>query len=201
VLDFSLSTDDEALFYLFESSTGAQDLLAQGSFLLDATGSINTFGFYDLRLQLSNRQDLTLEGRFQDGVDREYDFDIGPVDVKGNIFADLLAVLLDPIFSALGAENFFASFSTGLQPDELMQLLSADTQAKLIDWEEPMSNDVAEVFGVGALRFPDDAVAERSYLDDPLAGGLSGLIAVPEPGVLVLMLGPAAFWLLRKKRR
>lgn len=202
VMDFSLSTLGQPVQYVLESSTGAQDVIAQGTFLMDATGTINTFGFYNLRLQLSNREDLSLEGRFQDGVEQELDFDIGPVDVSGNIFSDLLAVILNPVFAALGVDNVFASFSGALESEELMQLLIADSQAKLAGWDNLTARELAGITGYGEGVSP----WARNGLSTSRVGGISGdgtisFAPVPEPGILAFLLGPTAYLLLRRSRR
>ena len=185
VLDFSLSTGDQAFEYVFNSSSGAQDYRVEGNFLLDATGSINTFGFYDLRLQLSSRQGVFLDGRFQDGAEEQLDYDIGPIDVSGNIFADLLARLFDPVFEAIGAENILDSFSGRAQYEDLMQLLAADAEAKWRPGDELISGEAAKVVRFG----------------EPFAEGQVLPATVPEPGLLLLLLGPTAYLIGRRPRR
>ena len=184
VLDFSLSTGNQAFQYIFNASSGAQDYRVEGNFLLDATGSINTFGFYDLRLQLSSRQDVFLDGRFQDGVEEQLDYDIGPIDVSGNIFADLLARLFDPVFEAVGVENLFDSFSGRAQLDDLLKPTLTDVQAKWLRGDECLSAPPTGFVGDG------DVFAEAQVV-----------APVPEPSVLALLLGPTAYLIGRRLRR
>jgi len=185
VLDFSLSTNNQPFEYVFQTSTGAQDYLVEGNFLLDATGSVNTFGFYDLRLQLSSRQDVFLDGRYQDGTVEELDFDLGPIDISGNLFADLLAALFDPLFEGLGVENPFDSFSGRAQRDDLLAMLTADVEAALGD-ADPLATD---------------QTAKRAQFDEVLPQGQMAVSPVPEPGMLALLLGPLAYLIGRHRRR
>ncbi len=201
VLDFSLSTNDQAFQYIFNSSTGAQDYRVEGNFLLDATGSINTFGFYDVSLQLSSRQDVFLDGRFQDGMEQELDYDIGPIDVSGNIFADLLSWLFDPMFEALGVENIFDSLSGRAQAMDLMQLLVADTQAAINTGNSLTTMEAAGLSENGnVFRGLDDNATALAFADQPSNKGLASMRDLPEPGVGLLLLGPIVYLIARGRR-
>ncbi len=202
VLDFSLSTNDQAFQYVFETSSGAQDYLVEGNFLLDATGSINTFGFYDLRLQLSSRQDVFLDGRYVDGTEEQLDYDIGPIDIHGNIFADLLARAFDPLFTLLGIENVFDSFSGRSQREDLMQFLASDAQTTLNAEEDVAADEVARLLGLSDVFGKlGDEVPDLSFLDQALAKGQVAFAPVPEPGVMLFLLGPAVYVVGRRRRR
>ncbi|MCP4590878.1 MAG: hypothetical protein GY842_09040 [bacterium] len=192
VLEFSLNSGNQAFEYILNSSSGAQDYTVDGNFLLDATGSINSFGFYDLRLQLSSRQDVLQDGRFLDGAE-ELDYDIGPIDVSGNIFADLLARLFDPVFDALGAENIFDSFSGRGQAD-LFELMSADAQAKSVPADLLTADDLSEMLSVG-----EDVVDPEYFSPHELRGRVVAE-QTPEPQVLMLLLAPAAYFIGRRYR-
>ncbi len=201
VLDFSLNTNDQAFEYVFETSTGAQDMRVEGNVLVDATGSINTFGFYDLRLQLSSRQNVFLDGRFQNNVEQHQDFDLGPIDVSGNLFADVLARVFDPFFQATGTENIFDSFSGRGQREDLLQQLVADAQAKLAAGKALTAEEAARLLGYGdAFAMLGDRVPDLSFVNDAFANGQVVFTPVPEPGLLVLLLGPAAYLIARRRR-
>jgi hypothetical protein len=118
-LDVSLNTNNNPLRYTLTSDTGNQILTIDGSLLVDATASINSFGYYDLQLNVSSRQTVTNDGRI-DVETTEHDFDLGPINLRGNLFADLLATLTDPIFTAMGVENPFAQFSAAGQFENLL---------------------------------------------------------------------------------
>jgi hypothetical protein len=201
VLDFSLNTGGQAFDYVFKSSSGAQDLRIEGNFLLDATGSMNTFGFYDMRFQLSSRQNVFLDGRFQDNVDRNLDFDIGPIDVSGNIFADALARVFDPVFEATGTENIFDSFSGRTQRETLLQDMVAAAQTKLAQGQKLTDEDVAKLLGYSsAYGMLGDEVPDLAFLSDAYANNLVTPSTVPEPGVLALLLGATVCAAARRRR-
>lgn len=101
----------QPLTYALSFDSGTNTTNIDGNVLMDARFSINAFGSYDLRLQFSDRQTTTIDGRFDDNSPIDFNVDLGPVDIEGNIFADLLAVVTDPFFEATGTENIFAAFS------------------------------------------------------------------------------------------
>lgn len=205
VLDFSLNTNNQPFSYVLTSSSGAQDTEVRGNFLLDATGSMNTFGFYDMTFQLSSRADSTQEGRYQDGVEEQLDFDLGPIDISGNVFADALAMLFDPFFEATGTPNFFASFSGRAQLDQQFDQLVAEALAKTDAGQELTDNEVGRLIGMAELNaMVNGQSADLSFLDGVLGGGGSisqeGLYQVPEPATLTLLLAPAVIIIARRRR-
>lgn len=113
-IDFSTAINRNVtaspLNYTLNVDVGPQETTISGSLLVDGSLSINEFGFYDLSMTYSSRQTVTNEGRFSNDT-RTYDADFGPINVSGNIYADVLAVLTDPIFDATGTVNIFESFS------------------------------------------------------------------------------------------
>jgi hypothetical protein len=96
--------------YAFNLDTGVQSVELDGTVLVDAALTLNRLGFYDLQLALSSRQTATQEGLLGDTTTNR-DFDIGPINVSGNIFTDALALLTDPLFQAAGRSNPFAALS------------------------------------------------------------------------------------------
>jgi hypothetical protein len=204
-LDFSLSTNNQAFSYVYNASTGAQDTQVTGNFLLDATGSMNTFGFYDMTFQLSSRADTLQEGRYQDGVEEQLDFDIGPIDVSGNVFADMLAVLFDPFFEAIGTTNIFASFSGRAQLDQEFDQLVAEALAKTDAGQDLSDRELARLIGMGELNamFSGEP-ADLSFLDGLVSAeqiSEQGLFQVPEPATLTLLLAPAMMLVARRRNR
>lgn len=81
------------LQYALRAKSGLQDAELTG--VLNVTGSteVNMLGFYTLKLDASNtNSQLTLDGSIVQNQD-DTDFDIGPITVRGNIFADAAAGL------------------------------------------------------------------------------------------------------------
>lgn len=197
VMDFSLNTANQPLRYTLISDAGSQRTAINGSFLMDLTGSINSFGFYDLTLDVSSRQDVTQDGRFS-GETFENDFDLGPISVRGNMFADLLGALTDPVFQILGVENFFYSFSGAARfQDQLDQLGLAGLDLGSLTGS--LFGDPAALGGLS--KSINDMHLAAGQLDamttDPSQG--QRLAAVPEPATLMLLLAGGALVLRRSR--
>jgi hypothetical protein len=195
VLDISLNTNNNPLNYIMTTDTGNQMTTVTGSFFLDATASVNSFGFYDLQLDVSSRQTIVQDGLLDDST-REEDFDIGPINLRGNLYADLLATITAPIFDLLGVDNFFAQFSGAAQ---LEDLLASQTQAALADSALAKVGSVGTLSDLDALipSFPSiDVATYDSSLNSGLAGGVT---VVPEPATLSL-LALAIPFVVRRKR-
>jgi hypothetical protein len=200
VLDFSLSTVNQPFSYTLISDVGGQATQVDGNFLLNATGSMNSFGWYDFEFEYSVRETITQDGRFADG-EEFVDFDIGPIDVSGNIFADMLAVLLDPVFQVLGTENIFTSFSGRYQAmDELNRRMTDAglTNVGLKSFRE--FSGTASLADLGLGR----GTASASMVDagrPDLGDGRMGPSYVPDPSTLLLLAaGVPALHVLRRRR-
>lgn len=213
-LEVSLNTANQPLRYAFNINTGAQDLTATGSVLIDMETTVNKYGFYDQIVQVSNRGTFETDGYvLRDG--RTLDFDIGPIDIHGNVYFDALALLIEPLFAVADVENVFAKLSGraqkaseyGLQRDQLMARFEAGEQLSDLEIEQLVNSAiVAAMLGGGSPDGVfDELFAQHAIVrvDDPASGaaGLSSVEAVPEPGTFLLMAGTAAGIMLRRRRR
>lgn len=102
------------LTYAFTNSLGLQDRSLTGSVLVDGDLSVDQLGFYDLNLRYSTRNDRTFDGPLGSSSDT-FDADYGPVHLRGNVFIDLAAVVLDPLYTRTGQDNPLAPFSAYAQ--------------------------------------------------------------------------------------
>lgn len=179
------------LNYVLNLDSGSQSTQVSGTLFIDGNFSINGFGFYDFDLQYSSRQNVGNDGRITD-TDAQFDADVGPINISGNIFADMFAAVTTPLFAAAGSSNPFASFSgsaklnDSLQNDNLLRLL-ADGAARDMNTLVPFTAaipgaDGVDVFGAGFGKGADEAFRG----------------VVPEPTVLLLLL--AALPLIFSKR-
>ena len=172
------------LGYRLNVDSGNQLSTVEGTLLVDGDLSINGFGFYDLAFTYSSRQDVTRDGRYANDQEA-FDFDVGPIHIRGNIFADALAFVTAPLFEGSGRSNPFASFSGSAQLKTILEAESADALARLAS-----DNDL----------FGNDAFATLSLADTagrPLAA-LAGITqgvgkadaagVIPEPPVMLLLL-------------
>jgi hypothetical protein len=172
--DVSLSTavnarsQTSALSYSYSSDIGLQSTSLTGSMLIDADFSINALGFYDLTITSSNRGTVVREGRVNDST--TLDSDIGPIEVSGNVFVDLLGVLVDPLFEHAGRENPLAVVS---------KLIDLDFGDHALLWNS--SEDPDGVFAVLDSGEAASASHEGGWTAAPA-------MIVPEPTALALLL-------------
>jgi len=176
--DMSLTTAVNAqnpateLNYNFNASSGPQSTSISGSTLIDSKFSINALGFYNLTLSSSTRSTIDRSGVVTESGTS--DSDVGPTTVSGNIFADILTVLTDPLFAQTGSANPFAAFSKTLID------LYSDGPVNL--------SSLSDLSTINAL----DASLGLDSLQDPMPranpGAAAAHVIVPEPPVLVLLL-------------
>jgi len=200
------NTDATPLGYVFNTDLGAQSSQVSGTVLADVDFSLNSLGFYDLGITYSSRQNVTKDGLLaNDGTTN--DFDLGPINISGNVYADVLAILTDPIFNQAGQTNPFERFSGRAQLSEILQASATDVQTALADGSDPSEaaaagkRYAAAQYGFGNGGTPPG----NGYGQGNGNGGGNGNTnggAVPEPAVLLLMLlGVPAIVLHPRRRR
>lgn len=204
---FTTAIDSRAvptpLGYTLNYDVGGQATQIDGTVLLDARFSINGFGFYDLEFTYSSRQDVASNGRFAND-DRTFDADFGPINVSGNIFADALALVTQPLFQEAGQSNPFISFSGR---GSIAELLTAPVAGALKSTDaggNPVEEDRYLLLAPTAASEQLDNQVDRRIPPNSQSGfplDTTGA-AVPEPTVLLLMLlGLPAVMRRRPRRR
>ena len=118
---------------------------------------------------------------------------MGPINISGNLYADGLAILTDPIFDRAGRPNPFASFSGRSQLHELLQASALDAQNALATGDDLATASTgtryaAARYGFGNGGTPPGNGNGRGNGNGNGNGNTNGGGAVPEPAVLVLML-------------
>lgn len=181
-------TDASPLSYVFNSDIGAQASQISGTVLADVDFSINQLGFYDLSILYSSRQNVAREGLLADESTTN-DFDLGPINISGNLFADGLAILTDPFFHQAGQSNPFESFSGRSQLEDLLQASARDSRSALADGGDPNAASPTDTRYAAVWHGLDSGrtLPGNGYGRGNGNGGGNGN-AVPEPAVLVLML-------------
>lgn len=186
-LIFSTQNFIDGVNYTFRGKSGLQDVRLSGSFDLRQSLELNRFGFYELRLEGSNRgSKLEFDG-LAVGGSRNTEFDIGPINIKGNIFYDgLLAIL-----SGVGVDT---TGLAGLFPKSPLDTIGESLR-------EDFEKEIARVAGASADIPPGAAAPARSVLADGAAFGATGAgpspaegagnppnaHVIPEPGTAVLL--------------
>jgi len=194
-LDFAVRTAPDAaagaspLSYILNYDVGGQSAQITGSILLDANFSLNGFGFYDLEFTYSSRQDVERSGGVANDSNT-FDMDLGPINVSGNIFTDVLAVLTEPLFDRAGRTNPFAQFSGQAQLQRAIETRTSEARQRLAAGGTLTEEDIPALTNAAIL----DALASGDGLalgrfDIPI-GSLPARIdgVVPEPTVLLFML-------------
>jgi hypothetical protein len=172
------------LNYILRAKSGIQDATLTGTLNVAENIEINQFGFYEASINVSNTNSaLILNGSLaQETIPKN--FDIGPINVKGNIFFDAFVALL----SSLGFDT------TGLQAltpgSPIGQIIDDITQ------QVPELVAGVQVSADGQLLPAPLAVDVAPALPaiDPLPAETRPGLAIPEPGTLLLLGLGACFW-------
>ena len=177
------------LTYSLDYNLGDQSASLSGSLLIDGGARIDRLGFYSINLDVSSRATVANSGGGENS--NEYDLNLGPVNIAGNVFIDVLAILTAPLFEAADIDSPFASLTAR---NQLQAIVDSGT-TELLDL---LQNGLT----------PGDTTAQRGFslaLADQAAGGpaLSPFntagIVVPEPTVVVLMLAGIPFLAHRRR--
>jgi hypothetical protein len=167
-LQFFMNTGNSPLNYELRRNFGLQDFLATGQLQLSIGTEINALGFYDTIVDINNTGTFETDGLFGENSGH-MDFDVGPIDISGNVVADVLAAVFDAL--APGEENPFREFSlrstrekNGIDPEQIAQIEAAlaageqitDQQASLLATDSVIQS----LFGLGdpqdgAIQFTD----------------------------------------------
>ncbi len=182
------SSTPSPLTYSLDFNLGDQSGRFSGSLLLDGSGRVDRLGFYSIRLDASSRNTLTRG----DGSSDQFDSDLGPVDIAGNVYVDTIAFLTAPLFEAANIVSPFDSLTARNQIQTIVDLQTSRLLELLRNGETP--GDRTTQHGISLT--PTDALG-ASVLDTPTAAG-TGI--VPEPTVIVLMLAGLPLLLRRRAR-
>ena len=176
------------LSYELNCDVAGQSVEVPGTLLIDTGFSINRLGFYDFELTFSSRQEVSREGEFADDTAAR-DFDLGPIAVSGNIYADAVVLITQPIYNKLGQDNPFADLGGTNSFSDLL-MTSADTAKRsLASGVDPVSrNQLALMAAVPLADLSPGPVEPAGLVALPAAVHDVGSAAVPEPTVLLLML-------------
>ncbi len=152
--------NEEPIQYRMTFNTGIQDFEWTGNAQINMDGRINILGFYDFNLRMTNVGNFDAGGVLVED-EQVTDFDIGPIDVSGNLAMDAIGSL----FQGAGLDLFAVpprilsgAAQKDAQVDELLSRLEAG---------ESLTDEEAQVLATNMIV--------RAFETDPLGTILNGL--------------------------
>lgn len=174
----SMNVNAQGLDYLLRAKSGIQDAELSGTIDANSTIEINQFGFYTINTLVTNSGSrLTVDGVVADDFVAT-DLGVGPINIEGNIFIDILASgLAQAGVDTSGLETLFPRSPIDQITNSIQQgALNAATAAGLLD-------GTAQVRGAAfGAELPSDLDSIPTSLPNSAAA------ALPEPATLAMLL-------------
>jgi len=199
-----LSLTASNLSYAFRSTLGVQDVVYSGTLNVSNAVEINSLGFYNASITVSNaNSQLVIDGVAVKQT-QPTNFDVGPINIKGNIYADGgLAMLTSLGFDTTELEALFPQSPIDRIDDAIRQQILASAGATAVAGESVVASDTAPLLVQSILQ--QDEQAAKQLLEELVAnaGDPSGEPVntfVPEPGTLLLATaGALGLWSRRRR--
>jgi len=166
------------LTYSLDYNLGDQSASFSGSLLIDGGASIDQLGFYTINLDVSSRATAVGAGAGADS--NQYDVNLGPVNIAGNVFVDVLAVLTQPIFDNAGVDSPFAKLTARNQLQAIVDAQTSELMDLLQNGLTPGDASAQRGFSLALADYAGPNAALRPF---QTAG-----VIVPEPTVMLLLM-------------
>lgn len=168
--------------YNLEINNGVESLTFQGALSYISTGTVNALGFYSINFTASNTGSVAAAGAL--GTDtKSTDFDMGPVNLSGNIWVDMALAGIRYVGEQIG-------LPPELLPKQPARIKSPDEIARAIADGQPITMD--DLGGILMLMHASPGeMAQIAQLPLGLTapiGPEGGFHLVPEPGSAALLL-------------
>ena len=205
-----MDTGGGALQYNINSSPGAQTWAFSGSITSNVTGTINALGFYNLQVSASNTGTSRIDGYVLTDQ-QSTDFDIGPINVTGNIYVDLAASIVQALqnLPTVSAVTDVPSNAAGKAKNADGSGVAAEAATAPTDQQK--AEMLAHALIQAMFRQTLSDLTSGELLDLQSALGLTpeeanqglaaaGYLSIPEPTTLALLAIPAIFMAARRRK-
>lgn len=189
------------LSYVIRGKNGAQDMTIQGTLDGNSSLEINPLGFYTYSLDVSNgNSQVSLDGVVIDDSTKDTDFDIGPINIQGNIYYDILTSVLNGAGVATsGLEQLFPESPIDRITREIQESLASQAKSLEERLEAGLVSGIQDeqlaLSAHGLIEQALDAAGANTAIDPASPAG-----QIPEPdGLALLALG--GFVVLRRFAR
>jgi hypothetical protein len=189
------------LSYAVNYDIAGTEAVLQGQTVFTGRFEVDQFGFYELDLRGSNREVFNSAGRAGELNNVETGWDVGPFDIEGNLFADLLATITDPLFEATNTQNFFEVFSGRALRESNLEAQAALVREQIAGGEADPASIEALLGAASASQLLGDELPDLSFVE---GGGIASAVraqmgSVPEPSSLMILLGGSVAVLRRRR--
>jgi hypothetical protein len=146
--------------YTVSFNAGVQDFEWTGNAFIDMGGRVNALGFYDFDLRMTNVGNYEADGILLHD-EQVTDFDVGPINVSGNLLFDAVAGLLQ---------------ADGTPGDAVPPRIFSGAAQKEVTLDELLAQlEAGEALGDGEMQFIAQQMFTAAFIADPLGVLLNGL--------------------------
>jgi hypothetical protein len=188
--------------YAARFKTGAQDVEVLGTIDFAQQWEFNEFGFYSALGTFSNSEsEILLDGVLVNANDFNTNFDIGPINISGNIFFDAFVAMLASFgVDTTGLESIFPMSPVNRVADAIQEQIFGQAQAVVAGLSLTADGLVGPPAPLGAATAdPLLAAGLDVGIDDGGSPGDGSASDLPEPATLVLMALGAVVALARRR--
>ena len=205
-----MDTRGAPLQYNINTSPGAESWAFSGNLTSNVTGTINALGFYNLQVSASNTGTSRIDGYILTDQ-QSTDFDIGPINVTGNIYIDLAASIVQAMqnIPLVSSVDDIPSGAAGKAKNADGTEAAVDPAAAISDEARMQALGHALIQAMFRQSLSDLLPNELKQLQSALGltdqdaqAGLAaaGYATAPEPATILLIAVPAVLYITRRRK-